>query len=69
MSYSLTTADRRTHGKIIAVALAAVAAVIFIGAGASTAARITVPKQTVAQGVVKAAKPTATATRHETVVR
>ena len=70
MSHSLLTADRRTHGKIIAIAFTGVAALVAATFHSAPPSRSTAATQASAPvGVVKAAKPTATATRYYTVIR
>ena len=70
MSHSLSTADRRTHGKILVVASAVAGMAIFAGFGLGRAPRAeATAKREVAQSVVKAVKPTATASRFYVVVR
>jgi hypothetical protein len=63
MSHSLMNADRGTHCKIVAVALVAAIAVVLVGINAR------VSRTDVSSVVVKAGKPTISATLNTTATR
>jgi len=70
MSHSLTTADRRTHCKIVAVALACTVTLVVVGVTARVSQPDAANGRTFAHGpVLKAGKAMTSATSHTPVIR
>ena len=70
MSHSLINADRRTHCKIVAVALACAVTLVVVGATARVSEPDAAAGRTVAHGpVLKAGKAVTSATARAPVIR